>query len=100
MNDILPTFRPNSADYTAAAFQLAPSLIDLLLPGTGSFFGVLIGSVIPGQRVDRLARYISELSRRCRFLRDVLDAHSGRLDAIESAMDKSLTQKVTPAPVA
>ena len=43
------------------------SAADVVAPGVDSFFGVLIGRVIPNQRNERLIEYVARLSRRLRL---------------------------------
>src|SRR5207302_7837667 len=38
--------------------------VDVAMPGMGSFFGMLIGQIIPNQRNERLVEYVTRLSRR------------------------------------
>lgn len=62
--DIAPSLRANAGDHAASSLQALTSAVDLLQPGAGSFFGALIGQVIPNQRVERLAEFATRLGRR------------------------------------
>jgi hypothetical protein len=80
MDELPEELRPNAVDFAISA----SAVLDALGPGAGTFFGILIGTIIPGQRLDRIAGYLVQLSRRCRFLRDLLDLHTERLEGVEA----------------
>ena len=77
-DDISPAIRPNAADHAASGLQALTSLADIAVPGIGSFFGLLVGQVIPNQRNERMAEFITRLSRRLRIAEEGLDALNQR----------------------
>ena len=56
-NEIL---KNQTVDYLAAIGRSASSVI----PYVGTFVGELITNIIPGQRIDRIAKFLDELNKR------------------------------------
>jgi hypothetical protein len=85
--DELPErLKTNAVDRTVAVVSAGSGLLDLMGPGVGTFFGVLVNNVIPGQRQERIAEYIAALGRHCRNLQAMVLYHGERLDALERSM--------------
>jgi hypothetical protein len=99
MSDVPARLKASGVDYTAAAFGSLTSVLDLAAPGTGSFFGMLLASVIPGQRVDRIGEYVGMLSCRSRVLSEMVLTHGDRIDALEQAMGE-LARSLTAEQIA
>ena len=73
MNDVSPHLRQNASDVATTALSAITSGVDLVAPGLGSFFGALITQVIPNQRAERFAAYVTAVSRRLRIVEGGLD---------------------------
>lgn len=64
MSDQHPALSKTASDHAAAVLQALTSPLDLIMPGAGSVFGVLIGEVIPNQRWERAADLLSKTTKR------------------------------------
>jgi hypothetical protein len=88
-NEIAPVLRPNAADGAASALQTLTSATDIIVPGLGSLFGTLIGTVIPGQRNERLLEYVTRLSRRLALAENGLLTLRERHDELQADLQSA-----------
>jgi hypothetical protein len=86
-NKLAPVLRDTAADKAVAGGQALSSIVDVVAPGVGGFFGLLVGQIIPGQRAERLAEYATRLGRRLRITEGAIESLSDRLEALALALD-------------
>lgn len=88
MDDQAAILRPNANDRVAQGLLALTSIVDQAVPGAGSFFGALVGEVIPGQRLERLAEYATRLARRLRLNEDRVDDLHSRFEQVARNLDE------------
>lgn len=84
--EVHPTLRPTAADRAEKALKALTSGVDLVAPGWGGFFGELVSSIIPNTAAQRLAEFVSRLSRRLHMLEARVEILSERLGPEQTAL--------------
>lgn len=80
------TLDANATDITVTGLKAVASLV----PGVGGLVGELIGQVIPGQRLDRVATFLRELESRLETLERAPQPTPEFVDLFEDATLQSL----------
>jgi hypothetical protein len=73
VTELTPSLRSNESDHAATALQSLTSLVDVVAPGLGSFFGTMIGYVLPNQRLERFGAFATKLARRLQIVEGSVD---------------------------
>jgi hypothetical protein len=76
------SLEPTASDRAVQGLQAITSAVDMAVPGVGSFFGALVGQIIPNQRNERLVEYCVRLGRRLQVAEGAVEDLRARLEAL------------------
>lgn len=65
-HEIHPVLRETVVDRAQTTLRAITSLVDIAQPGLGSIFGELVQVILPANREERMAKFVTELDRRLR----------------------------------
>lgn len=89
-DDLSPAVRQTAADYATSALRALADRVNEMAPGWGAPFQEIVGHIIPNQREERVALFVTQLARRCRFSAEALTYLTDRVEQLETRADQRL----------
>lgn len=68
MTEVNPALRETAVDRAQTSLRTITSLVDVAAPGLGSVFGELVNVILPANREDRMAQFVTKLDQRLKAL--------------------------------
>lgn len=81
-----PALRETAVDRAQTSLRTITSIVDVAAPGLGSVFGELVNVILPANREERMAQFVTKLDLRLKALSIQLGALLHNLDAEQLAL--------------
>ena len=86
MKAVNPALRETAVDRAQTSLRTITSIVDVAAPGLGSVFGELVNVILPANREERMAQFVTKLDLRLKALSIQLGALLHHLDAEQLAL--------------
>ena len=86
MEEVNPALRETAVDRAQMSLRTITSIVDVAAPGLGSVFGELVNVVLPANREERMAQFVTKLDLRLKALSVQLGTLLHNLDAEQLAL--------------